>query len=465
LLPLHGAVMSKVFISYRRDDSAGYAHAIHSKLGQYFSKDQVFMDVDTVEPGVDFVRVIEEAVGECDVLIALIGKRWASVDSGTTSRLHDPEDFVGLEISTALARDIRVVPVLVDGITMPSEKMLPPALKALTRRQAMEISHTRYEYDVGQVISAIRGILGHDKRHTDVEERNAGEERNRANREVEQPKIQTSTGQLVLERLETRLDPGAVFRDKLEDSSQGPEMMVIPTGTFRMGDLQSKRWTVTEKPVHEVKILKPFAMGRYEVTFEEYDRFAAAIGRKLPDDGGLGRGRQPVINVSWDEALAFTDWLSNKTAKRYRLPSEAEWEYAARGGTETPYWWGDKMKPGMANCNRNEPSLVGSFPANPFGLYDIVGNVGEWIQDDWHWNYHGAPTDGSAWEGIEGTLRRLADVWFKAANSRVVRGRTAGGLASPFDINSVLARVSFRLFAPANDRSRYCGFRLARDLD
>ena len=156
--------MSKIFISYRRDDSAGYAHAIHSQLVQHFSKDQVFMDVDTVEPGVDFVRVIEEAVGDCHVLLALIGSKWASRGRGAMSRLDDPKDFIRLEISTALARDIRVIPLLVDGMKMPSEETLPASLKPLTRRNAMEISHTRFDYDVERVVTAVRLALGVDEK-------------------------------------------------------------------------------------------------------------------------------------------------------------------------------------------------------------------------------------------------------------------------------------------------------------
>jgi TIR domain len=156
--------MSKIFISYRRDDSSGYAQTIYRELVQHVSKDQVFMDVATMEPGVDFVRVIEEAVGKCDVLLALIGKRWANVGSAPTSSLptarrDDPEDFVRLEISTALARDIRVIPVLVDGMTMPSEETLPDSLKPLSRRNAIEISNTRFNYDVEQLITAVRKIL------------------------------------------------------------------------------------------------------------------------------------------------------------------------------------------------------------------------------------------------------------------------------------------------------------------
>ena len=113
--------MSKIFISYRRDDSAGYAQAIYSQLVQHFSKDRVFMDVDTIEPGVDFERVIEKAAGECDVLVAVIGKRWMGGGSVVRPRLENTKDYVRLEISTALARDIRVIPVLIDGMTMPSE--------------------------------------------------------------------------------------------------------------------------------------------------------------------------------------------------------------------------------------------------------------------------------------------------------------------------------------------------------
>lgn len=159
--------------------------------------------------------------------------------------------------------------------------------------------------------------------------------------------------------------------------------------------------------MHKVNIVKPFAIGRYEVTFEEYDRFATATGRQLPGDKDWGRNRRPVLNVSWNDAMDYAEWLSQQTAKRYRLPTEAEWEFAARAGTETKYWWGNEMKSRMANCSdkanymdafRMPPSPVGSFSPNPFGLYDTAGNVWEWVQDCWHENYYGAPGNGTAWK-------------------------------------------------------------------
>jgi hypothetical protein len=151
--------MSKIFISYRRDDSAGYAHAIYRELVQHFPKDQLFMDVDTVEPGVDFVHAIEKAVGECDVLVALIGKRWVTGEPAGTSRLDNAKDYVRLEVSTALARNIRVIPMLVDGMSMPNEDSLPAPVQPITRRNAIEIGDTRFNYAVDQLITAVRKIL------------------------------------------------------------------------------------------------------------------------------------------------------------------------------------------------------------------------------------------------------------------------------------------------------------------
>ncbi len=200
--------------------------------------------------------------------------------------------------------------------------------------------------------------------------------------------------------------PEKEFQDRLKDGGLGPKMVWIPAGSFRMGDIQGLNRYDDEKPVHRVTISR-FAMGKYEVTFVEYDKFAEATGKSKSDDRGWGRGNRPVINVSWSDAVAYTKWLSEQTGRKYRLPTESEWEYAARGGTETKYWWGNEIGKNRAACDgcgakwgwdaKRMTASVGSFTSNPYGLNDTVGNVWEWCLDKWHKNYKGAPTDGSAW--------------------------------------------------------------------
>ena len=153
--------MSQIFISYRREDSAPYAGRLSDHLGQHFGQDNIFMDIDTLKPGVDFVEAIEKAVGSCQVLIALIGRQWLTItDSQGQQRLNDPQDFVRLEIKTALDRNIRVIPALIGGATMPQSMDLPNGLKKLARRNAIEISDTRFREDVDRLINAMDEVLG-----------------------------------------------------------------------------------------------------------------------------------------------------------------------------------------------------------------------------------------------------------------------------------------------------------------
>jgi formylglycine-generating enzyme required for sulfatase activity len=186
------------------------------------------------------------------------------------------------------------------------------------------------------------------------------------------------------------------------------EFVFIKGGSFQMGTPHSSGGL--ESPVHTVA-LKDFAAGMYEVTFEQYDKFCIATGREKPSDEGWGRGDRPVINVSWDDAVAFTEWLGSETGLNVSLPSEAQWEYLARAGTTGRYWTGDSLPKNMANCrecgskwDNQKTAPVGSFPANPWKIHDTMGNVAEWVLDDMHQNYEGAPTDGSAW--IDGSTNR-----------------------------------------------------------
>lgn len=191
------------------------------------------------------------------------------------------------------------------------------------------------------------------------------------------------------------------------DPVTGMEFMAIPGGTFMMGDDQDS----TARPAHEVTV-KPFLLGRYEVTYEQYAKFCTSTGRLIPSDKGWGMGKRPVVEVTWHEAVEFTKWLSEQTGKKFRLPSESEWEYAARAGVRTKYQWGDEVGNNRANCDGcgsqwdgHMTAPAGSFAPNGFGLYDMVGNVYEWCLDVQHNIYEGAPADGSAW--LDGGLQEL----------------------------------------------------------
>lgn len=169
------------------------------------------------------------------------------------------------------------------------------------------------------------------------------------------------------------------------DPITGMEFVSIPGGTLRLGENQ-----LGQSPEQE-KTIEPFLLGRYEVTFDQYSKFCSSTGRLIPSDKGWGMGTRPVINVTWYEADAFTKWLSEKTERTFRLPTETEWEYAARGGVTTPYPWGETALPPHANCRNcgsewdgKKTAPVGSFAPNSFGLYDVIGNVYEWCLDGTH---------------------------------------------------------------------------------
>jgi formylglycine-generating enzyme required for sulfatase activity len=288
-----------------------------------------------------------------------------------------------------------------------------------------------------------------------------------------------------------------VFSDHFLDIvGQAPAMVVIPRGTFMMGSPQRGRVQASaEQPQHEVTLAKGFALARAEVTVGEFRAFVRSSGY-VPDSDRLGgasvydetngrmqmrsgvdwqddyagqraKANDPVVNVSWNDAHAYAEWLSKRTGQHYRLPTEAEYEYAERGGTATQYWWGDGAPPrevenltgsgdrspahrSWANAFQNYsddfwgPAPVMSFQPNPFGLYDIDGNVSEWVADCWHENYVRAPTDGSAWVN-------------PGCEERVIRGGSWGSAPDQ-------DRSAFRMGAAADSRSGRVGFRVVREL-
>jgi formylglycine-generating enzyme required for sulfatase activity len=205
-----------------------------------------------------------------------------------------------------------------------------------------------------------------------------------------------------------------------------------------------------EQPPHEINIVRAFAIGKYEVTFDDWDVCVADGGCDgyKPFDEGWGTGRRPVVNVSWDDANEYVTWLSRVAGAPYRLPSEAEWEYAARAGTDTAYWWGDQPPdPKQANFGETKMSReIGSHLPNPWGLHDMNGNVWEWVQDCWNDSYAAParPDDGNAW--LEGNCSR-----------HVQRGGSWKSVP-------VRLRSAHRSSNASDKRDRVVGFRIARTL-
>jgi formylglycine-generating enzyme required for sulfatase activity len=720
----------QIFISYRRDDDPGMALALHGHLARAFSDERIFMDVeDGIPPGDDFVRILEERVAQCRVMLAVIGKDWITAkDSDGVRRLDNPDDFVRVEIESAMRLGKRVIPVLINRTEMPRAAQLPESMRPFVRRQAVRITAERLKADVQSLSKKIELALSElerreneeaearqrvekeqrqqeqelrrkaaaeeerqrlereaaakrrreeaeAKRRIEVErsfaavkraeeerqrlEREAaakreGEERRRADESAHQvrgaekrdvakeraeppgakslrlhdaiihnfvvvgpgteevrtrdtpgraqppktpprsvaPMLAIAAGLAVLigigavivlnwgpaageiavsgpdsldfsapqgdfstpprltlrvravgagfhwtaegppgitimpaqgdlaasgsEEVTLTLAPSVVLlapgpygqvtfkspantvtrpihyavtpaptpsapaqpeacggsraaalagwrgrkpvplcpveeqiaapKDTFRECDKCPEMVVVPAGTFVMGSPDSESGhSSDESPQHRVTIAKSFAIGRFAVTFDEWDAcvFDGGCGGYKPGDEGWGRGRRPVINVSWGDVEAYTTWLSRKTGKSYRLLSEAEYEYAARAGTTTAYPWGSAIGTGNANCSGcgsqwggRQTAPVGSFAANGFGLYDMVGNVWEWVEDCWNDSHNGAPTDGSVWTSGDCDRRVVRGGSFvyspenlrSAASTGITTGTRGGGL-------------------------------------
>ena len=249
----------------------------------------------------------------------------------------------------------------------------------------------------------------------------------------------------------------------LRDCPICPDLVVLPSGEFMMGSPESERGRGRDEGPQRKVAVQSFAMGKFEVTFAQWDACAAEGGCKhKPHDETWGRGQRPAINVSWHDARQFVAWLSGKTGKAYRLPTEAEWEYAARAITDAsaphpPFSTGSTINYKQANYDANftygdgkmglfrqKTIEVGRFPKNAFGLHDMHGNVWEWVQDCYKDSYHGAPTDGSA-------------VAQPGCGLRILRGGS-------WNYFPQLLRSAYRYATAPDIRLDIVGFRVARSL-
>ena len=478
----------RIFISYRRIDSEGYAGRIYDRLAPHFGDNAIFMDVDDIPAGVDFVKYLENEVQSCDVLIALIGKQWLHVkDEHGTRRLDDPNDFVRIEIATALQRDIRVIPVLLGGAQMPKVSDLPENLQPLTRRNGVLVNHHSFHADITRLIKQLEIALdavenerqriarekadreAAEKAAKEKAEREAAREKARVEAEelarqkaerkkverkpavkptvieeksvkrvsqVEPKPIETKAvlrkpgmqvafwgiGFIVVifvigwvfnnadkptapvptstktQTIETVINPTKSFTSTPAKTStpvptvlpteitdaKGITMRLVPEGEFTMG---SEKYD-DEKPIHQV-YLDAFYMDIYEVTNAAYEACVTARGCEPPqstshyDDSKYEN--HPVVYVDWNQAQTYCAWRDAS------LPTEAQWEKAARSDDGRTYPWGEGISCSQANyydgnkyCVGNTTE-VGSYESgkSPYGMYDMAGNVWEWV-NDWY---------------------------------------------------------------------------------
>jgi formylglycine-generating enzyme required for sulfatase activity len=560
---------AKVFISYRRDDSAGHAGRVHDRLAHEFGSDLLFMDVDSIPLGSDFIKVLRDEVAKCDALLAVIGHHWLDArDAGGERRLDSETDFVRIEIATALQRDIPVIPILLDGAKIPQAEQLPADLQGLAARNGLDVRHSSFHVDMDRLIGGLKAraqgaravadtpatrpeAAPNDKRRAPAllagfvllacagagmlwfamtPRPSAPPVPSTSNQQtaptqpapiapppapgpstagppqlstapspaapsappVPQPPAPASVPAPVLapapvvapapasppvvapapapgklspvktELLRPADEHAVQANDSFKECAVCPVMTVIAPGAFTMGSPTTELGRAgSENPQHLVTIGHKFAFGRFSVTFDEWDACVAdgGCGGYSPADQGWGRGKRPVVNVSWNQAQAYLAWLSHKTGRTYRLPTEAEREYAARAGTTTPFWWGSSITTDEANYNgsytygddgvhgetRGQSVPVDSFLPNPWGLFQMHGNVSEWTQDCWHDNYYAdPPTDGSAWI-------------FPDCPLRVRRG---GSIGSPPQV----LRSAARLSGPQAKGQPFIGFRVVRPL-
>jgi formylglycine-generating enzyme required for sulfatase activity len=468
----------KIFISYRRDDVAGDARGIRDALIARFGPGNVFMDIHDLRAGQRFDRKLAEALSACEILIAVVGPRWMELLQQARGGEHD---YVREEIAEALRRDIAVIPVRVgrEGTmpALPRRDELPEDIGDLVLHQKIDVAHERFSRDMADLVDAIAQVLRIEQRPAPAMPWRwiAAAAGGLGAAALAALYFWAQPSWLAPDRVpapltadeERTLRSDARYRgSSFRECAVCPEMVVVPAGSFTMGSPEGEEGDADERPQRKVTIARPFAVGRFEVTFAEWDAcFTDGGCRHSPGDNGWGRGNRPVINVSWDNiAKEYLPWLSRKTGRGYRLLTEAEWEYAARAGTASRYSFGDRAselctygnvgdltakdkapEAMVAPCRDGyaNTSPVGAFKANAFNLHDMHGNVWEWVQDCYG-DYRGAPADGSA--------NATAD-----CTSRVIRGAS-------WSNGPTMVRAAVRGRLSAGSPASNDGFRVARSL-
>lgn len=420
--------MIRIFIAYSSKDLV-FKDEIRKRLRplQRAGKVEIWDNYD-IEAGKDWDSEVKEKLANSDLILLLL-----SPDA------LDSEYFYEVEAPIALARHQAGDAIAVGVLLRPCS-----------------FRHTPFEFGKYELLPKKGYPI------TDVHWHNADEayltifeevdvlverimETRRGNKKPTASVSQESVGEPIVQVLESTVAQQFKNGQVTRDLPESPEMIFVEGGRFVMGSNEDEN----AKPPHPVTV-PSFWMGKYPVTFDEYDAFCAQTGKEKPADEGLGRGRKPVINVTWEDAQAYCKWLSRQTGAQYRLPSEAEWEFAARGGTASKgfkYSGSNNLdEVGWYRINSEQtPHPVGEKKANEIGLQDMSGNVWEWCQDSWHHNYKDAPEDGSAW---------LAG---GTPASAILRGGSWVG-------NDDNCHSAYREAVAPSKSSVSNGFRVARDL-
>jgi formylglycine-generating enzyme required for sulfatase activity len=456
--------MTKIFISYRRQDSIGVTGRIYDRLRAQFGDGAVFMDVDSIPIGVDFREHLDAAVGQCDVVLAVMGTKWAG-ETDARRRLDDPRDFVRIELESALNRNLPVIPILIDHASMPDEADLPPSLAQLAFRNAIGVDQGRdFHHHIDRLIRGIEFLAQQaNKEASDREPLIATDQRINyiANDPFGPTHGDTALTSSSLREAERRFT-----------NTMGMQFVRVEAGEFLMGTTKaqvdhlvrlfqdSKReYFDDEQPQHPVHISQPFFLGVHQVTQGNYQALMGNNPGRFRGPNGL-----PVENVSWLDAVGFCNKLSERESlspfyhidsaeatfaggNGYRLPTEAEWEYACRANTATLFPFGDRLSRlnehawFIGNAG-NTTHLVGEKLPNAWGFFDMLGNVWEWCADGYDEKYFASspPAD---------------PVTVTKASSRVVRGGS-------WDNDSRNCRSAERYKFVTGLRLNNLGFRVAR---
>jgi formylglycine-generating enzyme required for sulfatase activity len=496
-------VRTRLVVAAEQALAQGIAEDVSSRLAELKSLPDSAGDVAHLQGRLDTLRKVAPMLARA---AALLQQGKAELPAGENA-LEVYRQVQQLDPANVVAQQgvLQVQRVVLDrALAAVAQNEYETTDKALAEAAAIE-PDTMQLLDVRQRVSDLRrqralGVLAQARSALDAGNQGLAQQLAKQADAIspQLPGLQDFEARLVEARLYASYRPGQVFSDRYVDMpGQAPPMVVIPTGSFSMGapSGESDR-SDAELPQHMVTLARGFALSRTAITVGQFREFVRASGYRpdslkldgasvydersgsMRDDSGASwqddyAGRRaddamPVVNVSWSDAKAYVDWLSQRTGLRYRLPSEAEFEYALRGGTTSRYWWGDgvplsKVENLTGARDRSPsgrrwshafkdyadgywgPAPVMSFQANPFGLYDINGNVSAWVHDCWHDNYNLAPRDGSAWVN-------------PGCRVRVVRGGSWG--SSPTQ-----ERSAYRQGADGNLRSGRVGIRIARELE